>query len=196
MFVFSLYIKKSKSKPAFIIAIAYINAITRTKRRGNITDENINILLYSLVSFIFERMNEELYISFFLYQLAHLLTLANNNFFSSKDILLSAYLVEEDVIGSVVESDASVNRRSVEFRDFVTEIVQSDSKENFILEERVIDAEDWPLKVVDEGIGVREMFRQVAADDGAVGEEVEGDLGPLRLQGLCHVTKARADLNL
>ena len=78
----------------------------------------------------------------------------------------------------------------------VAEFVKANAEQDLILEEVVVDPEGGPLEVLDEGVGVGEMLRQVAADDGAVSKEIEGDFGPLRLQGLRHVTKTCADLNL
>ena len=54
----------------------------------------------------------------------------------------------------------------------------------------------WPLKVVDQQICVLEVLREVPPDHRAVGEEEEGDLGPLRLQRFCHVSQICADLYL
>lgn len=105
-------------------------------------------------------------------------------------------MVQEYVIGPVVEPNPGIDGWGVELSDLVPEVVEADTEEDLVLEEWILDAENGPLEVVNEGVGVGEVLGQVTSDDRAVGEEVEGDFGPLRLQSLCHVPQTRADLYL
>ena len=105
-------------------------------------------------------------------------------------------LIEEDVIGFVVESDASLNWRRVELGDLVAEVVQTDAEQDLVVEEFMLLTKYRPNEVIQKHIGVFKVFCQVPADHGIVGEEIESDLGSFRLQGLRHVSQTRADLNL
>lgn len=105
-------------------------------------------------------------------------------------------LIKEDVVGFVVESDASLHRRSVELGDLVAEIIQADTEQNLVVEEFMLLTKHRPDEFIQEHVCVLEVFREVPADDRVVREEVKGYLCPLGLQSLRHVTKTRADLDL